>query len=149
MKTFFLLVLLSLAAGTTFAQANDVQPRDDYEKYKVEPINKLQDCQEYITQRCHMGKEPFRWYKSCQEVQGLCCQQVAQTSQQSLCKAICESVQIELSEILKKSDLYGPNLRGEVTTLMERAKNLPYICNTPGISYCNIPITTHGGCDIP
>jgi hypothetical protein len=69
MKTFFLLVLLSLAAGTTFAQANDVQPRDDYEKYKVEPINKLQDCQEYITQRCHMGKEPFRWYKSCQEVQ--------------------------------------------------------------------------------
>jgi hypothetical protein len=56
----------------------------------------------------------------------MCCQQVAQTSQQSLCKTICEGVQIELSEILKKSDLYGPNLRGEVTALMKR----PILCPT-------------------
>jgi hypothetical protein len=44
MKTFFLLVLLSLVARTTFAQSNDVQPKDDYEKYQVELINKLKNC---------------------------------------------------------------------------------------------------------
>nr|ACO87659.1 puroindoline-like protein [Brachypodium sylvaticum] len=145
MKTFFLLALLSLAASTAFAQ--DVQGRDPY--YEQCPMRKLDVCQDYIAQRCNPGKTAYRWYKSCQEVQGLCCQQLEETSQQCLCKTICKGVQSELSAILTKSDLYGPNLQGEVTMLMERAKNLPYTCSIPAVTYCNIPITTSGGCNIP
>uniref|UniRef100_A0ACD5W827 Uncharacterized protein n=1 Tax=Avena sativa TaxID=4498 RepID=A0ACD5W827_AVESA len=163
MKTFFLLALLSLVATTTFAQTSDVQGGDDYEQYQMEPIKKLQICQDYINQRCNPGKMPMKWYRSCQEVQGLCCQQLGQVPQQSLCKTICKGVQTELGpymrnidsychtlrgEVTRHSDLYCSTLQGEVTTLMERAKNLPYICNTPTISYCNIPTSTSGGCDI-
>ncbi|XP_047065294.1 puroindoline-B-like [Lolium rigidum] len=162
MKTFFLLLLisLSLAASTTtvFAQCNnDVQgegtttkdplipPHTGYEQCPDETIKKLDVCQDYMTDRCIPGRD-WRWRKSCEKVQSMCCQQLAETPQQCRCKTICKGFQNELGFLLEHADLYVRSYwQGYVASLTKKAQSLPSVCNmTP--SSCNLPTTATGGC---